>query len=279
MASAIAVTFSILILTFMLAQYLSTTFPNQMQAAELQHSLSVENQFESLQTNIALEVQHPSTQIAVTTPVSLSGYGVPPFGPASGSTLSAPLQGVDNASFEIESGGTSYFEGFSAGLTDVLNNRYSAAETVDYEEGALVLGNAGGSTMLSGPDLTINPASGGGLYVNLVLVQFLPRNLTTSEGYGTVGVETWLVSESTVNFATPSVNGAPSQSQFLTIGTLYPQAWLEWIADNPSIFLSGGSSTCGPTVGATLPVCQVTATMQDAQLTFTAATVGITMNA
>lgn len=503
-ASAIATTFTILIMTFMFAQYLADTFPNQMQAAEQQHTIQAETQFETLQSNINLEVEHPGNHVSVTTPVALSGQGVPPFGPPAGSILKQDAANADNATLgiqvttgtssgptwntanmcgggsppnwdncnaggsgsspsncgphsgtgtgwnyinynlsymdleghawqvggsqdcvflnisgshndiEIKLGGshevvtlievegnynfidlniggsatygnfvylfgqhntynltaggsslnvntyfvgynpaalscpfqslantdafnilsaggtnilqnltwyyatpppsstayhltgmpgggvtdqlgwqnvtgpgtiscafqqqvtTTYTEQYVAGLSDTLQNRYSAGATLDYEEGAVILGSQGGSSMLSGPLITVNPTGNGGYTVALTLVQFLPVNMTTQAGYGTAGVKTWLVSESTAVLVGAS-SATASLSQFLNITTLYPQAWVTWAAEYPTVMTGGGTISQCHAIGGSLPSCSVYIPIADSQVSLTLATVAITL--
>lgn len=100
-ASAVATLFIILLIAVMLANYLSVTFPNQMQSQEFQHTLQVGDEFLQLQANINTEIAHPGSDIALTTPVDLAGQGVPPFGPPAASSLVGTPSTVDNATYEI----------------------------------------------------------------------------------------------------------------------------------------------------------------------------------
>lgn len=494
-ASAIATMFVLLIVVLMFSEYISTTFPVQMQNAEFNHDLLVENQFDELQANIQSEISHPNLKVPITTPISMSGVGVPPLGPPAGSTLASSYGSLDNVTFGITTlsghasppiwntstcwcdscsggvpnwqactsgasnacaltsnvinynisytdleghpwlvsgsgdcnyinvsgshddlkislsgghevsnviviqgnyddidlviggrasegttvelfgehntynltavgsnldvntlligyapgatscpwqagassdaynilapGGTNvdqnvtwyyqtpppasssfqqvllpgsahgsndylgtqnitgpntigcaftgevantYQEAYIGGLEDALNNVYQAPITLSYEEGAVLVGNAGGSTMLSGPQISVLNSASGAASVSLTFVQFQPKNLTTERGSGVVGVETWLISESTVSFTGSSGTG---QSQSLLISTFYPQAWISWAGKYPSVFQSGGTSSCHA-YGGGLPVCSVQIPVTDSSLTITSATVGIT---
>jgi hypothetical protein len=88
-ASAIAVTFSLLILAVMIGQYTSNVLPGQMQAVEYQHTLEVENEFSQMQADILAEASNPTLPISITAPLAMSSGGIPPLGLPAGSTLYA----------------------------------------------------------------------------------------------------------------------------------------------------------------------------------------------
>lgn len=472
-------TFTILIMVFMLAQYLSTTFPATMEDQEFQHTLQVEDQFETLQSNVLLQVANPSREIPVTTPISLSGSGAPPFGPPAPSTLAPSVPNEDNITlnytttegsgtsptwnisnfcgvganwyqtcnfggsnncgassayinynlsyedlegnhwqiggssdcvflnisgshndiylqmggsheggvvivvqgnynfldvdlggsaiygenvwmfgqhnvYNLTAGGSNldvntYFVGFNpsmptcpyqntsntdsfnivsaggtnilqnltwydlvgwstayhqtgmpgggasdhlgwsnisasiscafgsstvvtypehdvAGLLDTLDNQYLPHATFDYEEGAVVEGQASGAVMVSGPDLTYTPMPSG-YAVSLTLVQFIPKNLTTEAGYGTVGIQTWLISETT-----EKTSGG---GMFLSVTTPYASAWKEWVAANPAVFPNAPILSSCYFLPGSLQVCTLNIWMVWASLSLTQAVVGI----
>jgi len=83
-ASAIAVTFTLLILALMIGEYTANVLPQQLQTAEYQHTLQVENEISQIQADILAEAANPSLPVTVTAPVQMASQGVPPLGlPAS----------------------------------------------------------------------------------------------------------------------------------------------------------------------------------------------------
>jgi hypothetical protein len=272
-ASAVAVTLVILILVFMLAQYLSVTFPSQMQTQELEHTVEVENQFEALQDDIQVEVAHSNRLIPVTAPISLSGQGVPPFGPPSPSSISPAVPSEDNISLGLSGvggSGLTYPEHYFGGLLDTLNNHYMPTVTFDYEEGALVEGSSTGATMVSGPALVYSAVTGG-YAVKLTFVEFLPKNLTPQQGQGTIGIESWLVSE------TSQVSSAGST--YLNVTTPYSSAWTEWFSSLPQIFPYPPTTHNCYFLPGSLQVCTVQAELTYESLDLTSAVVGVTSTA
>lgn len=84
MASAIAVTFTLLILALMIGEYTANVLPQQLQTAEYQHTLQVEDEMAQIQADILAEAANPSLPVTVTAPIQMASQGVPPLGlPAS----------------------------------------------------------------------------------------------------------------------------------------------------------------------------------------------------
>lgn len=128
------------------------------------------------------------------------------------------------------------------GLSAQLNNRYGPVVSVNYEEGAVIVGSpTSDSTMLSGPMLAITAGPNGGSYVNLTLIDFQIGNLTVQQGQGVVGVQTWLVSESSEFFPTGSIAGSGNGNyiltnpQYLNVTTNFPGAWAGWARGYSSV--------------------------------------------
>lgn len=274
--------FGILIVAMMLANYLAVQFPAQEQAVEYQHTLQVGNQFLQLQSAIQAEVQHPSQPIVLTTPITLSDAGVPPLGPPRGSEFVAQPSSVDNAAYtvRITSGTTkTYSEGNFGGISDTILDAYQPQVTYTYEEGAVVAsGTSGSSTMLQGPAISVLPTIGGGYSVNVTLVQLQPVNLTIEQGSGTIGVETWLISESTLSLSKSSPGSTGfSGTQWFNISTTNPTAWTTWAASLPDIFPTGAVESGCYTYQVNQQVCTISMAVVDTQLTLVQATVGITL--
>ncbi len=85
--SAIATLFGLLIVISLISELGIAPLPTEEQNAELQHLLLVEDQMGELQSDILLEVSSPSIRPALTDPVALGSAPIPPFGPATGSSL------------------------------------------------------------------------------------------------------------------------------------------------------------------------------------------------
>ena len=98
-ASAIAVTFIILILVGGLANYLANTLPTQERAAEFQHVLQVENELKQLQADILAEAAHPQTPMSLAAPLVLGSPSLPPYGAPADSVLGLDPTGSMSSQF------------------------------------------------------------------------------------------------------------------------------------------------------------------------------------
>ncbi len=177
---------------------------------------------------------------------------------------------------------TDIFGGNFGGLSAQLSNRYSPVVSVNYEEGAVIVGNPiNDSTMLSGPQLSLMPAPGGGYYANLTLIDFQVQNLTVEQGQGVVGVQTWLVSESTEFFPTGTFsnlsngNYVLTNPQYLNVTTNFPGAWSTWARGYSSVVTSRPYiHDCFVQYNG-FNSCQVSIPFVDAGVYLTVATVGL----
>ena len=109
----------LLVVTF-IANYLTTTLPNQMQVNDLNHELQVENQLGRLQAVLEAASAANAIGAQLSQPISLGSVGDPPFANPDGATLSGvPGYGptAANSSYALTVlGGIGYFApgGFGA---------------------------------------------------------------------------------------------------------------------------------------------------------------------
>jgi hypothetical protein len=113
--AAVATILGLLLVVTFIANYLSTSLPNQMSINDLNHDLQVENQLGRFQALLHdLSVQG-DIGAQVTQPVTLGSQGLPPFadadsgsiGPLNGSNYSLSYQLTGPSAFEPPSTGTS----------------------------------------------------------------------------------------------------------------------------------------------------------------------------
>lgn len=116
-----------------------------MDTIEFDHTLQVENQFEQVQEDVISEIAHPHTPIALTSPITLSSAGVPPFGAPTVSTVSIVPSSSNRAYFNY-SLSTAQFDGptvFPSGNLCVLvactNALSNTAYTYNWQGTASVL--------------------------------------------------------------------------------------------------------------------------------------------
>ncbi len=148
---------------------------------------------------------------------------------------------------------STYFSTYLAGIRVHLNNRYIPPNDVVFDQGAVILGETdGGSIMLSPPSLSILKRSSG-LEVRLTLITAL-GSLTTTTGIGTSAVTSRVISENTFHLASGQQGNLFIRSPFyLNITTAFPQAWATFFKGLPSAFPYG--VTCLPPKGVPASQC------------------------
>jgi len=86
--SAVATILGLLLVVTFIANYLSTTLPNQMQVNDLTHELAVEDQLGRLQTMLYGASHGGAVGAQLTAPISLGSAGDPPFANPDGAVIS-----------------------------------------------------------------------------------------------------------------------------------------------------------------------------------------------
>jgi hypothetical protein len=101
--SAVATLLGLLLTVSFLATYVLGPLPSQMETAEFQHILQVENQLERLQARILAQALNPTVPLALASPVTLGSQAVPPFGaPSSGSISEEPAVSYTKTDYAVE---------------------------------------------------------------------------------------------------------------------------------------------------------------------------------
>jgi len=85
--SAVATILGLLLVVTFIANFLTTSLPNQMQVNDLNHELQVENQFGRLQAALEAASNAQAIGALVSQPISLGSAGDPPFANPDGATL------------------------------------------------------------------------------------------------------------------------------------------------------------------------------------------------
>ncbi len=91
--SAIATILALLLVVTFIANYLTTSLPNQMAINDLQRDLIVTNQVGRLTTLLQAVTSPPSIGVQVSQPITLGSSGDPPFAGSDGGSLSALANG------------------------------------------------------------------------------------------------------------------------------------------------------------------------------------------
>ena len=140
MASAIAVTFSLLILALMIGEYTANVLPQQLETAEYQHTLQVENEIAQIQADVLAEAANPALPVTVTAPVQMASQGVPPLGlPASTELYALP---APDSQFNL-----------------TYNDTLVSPVAVDWNHGSACFGSTGNGSCAASGAFTVYNAS------------------------------------------------------------------------------------------------------------------------
>jgi hypothetical protein len=105
----VATILGLLVVVTFIANYLSTTLPNQMSVNDLNRELLVENQLGRLQALLEDVALAGAVGAPVSVPVTLGSAGDPPFAGADGGSVSLGYQGT-NATFNYSVAGAASFQ-------------------------------------------------------------------------------------------------------------------------------------------------------------------------
>ncbi len=146
-----------------IANYLTTTLPNQMSVNDLDHVLQVENQLGRLQALLQQVSSVGAIGAQITQPVTLGSQGLPPFADADSGAIGALNGSSYSLSYSLEGpGGTviSPTVDYSAGINVHLYNTYAPAADIAFDSGAIVYAQPGGVPLLvDDPDLSVGHTS------------------------------------------------------------------------------------------------------------------------
>lgn len=233
----------LLVVTF-IANYLTTTLPNQMQVNDLNHELAVENQLGRLQA--VLEAASSSAVIGAqfSQPLSLGSAGAPPFGnPDKGSVAGGYLTGGLTVSYTVMSSSSSIpisMGGSPGGVVALqLTNAYIPSAEIAFDQGAVAFAQEGGYPLLvEGPSIS---------YTGSVATLWIPGftgSIGSTSGLGTVDLTFRLLSVQIFALPAPGYTLPASGSILVTIVTPYAQAWSQWFAASGT--LGGLPRSCTP---------------------------------
>ncbi|MGI0131531.1 MAG: hypothetical protein ACREDK_00305 [Thermoplasmata archaeon] len=92
--AAVATILGLLMVVSFIANYVLLQLPGEMSTVELEHEAQVENQLSRLQATVLAEAAHPSTLLALSSPVTLGSGSSPPFGPPTPGAISPEADAV-----------------------------------------------------------------------------------------------------------------------------------------------------------------------------------------
>jgi hypothetical protein len=106
--AAVATLLSLLLIVTMIASYLSTQLPAQMQVNDANHVIVVENQVSRFAASLEAAAAAGAIGGVVTQPISLGSAGEPPFSPADGASIGPGVHGAEMTAAFVASGGLTY---------------------------------------------------------------------------------------------------------------------------------------------------------------------------
>lgn len=138
--------------------------------------------------------------------------------------------------------GSTYYEQFGGGIDVKLNNRYSPAADVVYDQGAVILAQQDGTPVMVSPPRIVTTIVNGGIAANITLVNMI-GNLSAEGGVTTAAVTSQVLAVSSY-VVQPAAGLFLGGQFFLNITTYYPAAWANYFTSFPQAF--PGGSSCIP---------------------------------
>lgn len=244
---------SIMVFMTFLGMFTNQYVPIWMKENETNHMNNVVGQLSNLKSGIDMQVLNNNEQVAsapIYAPIQLHAEGVPVFasptlgalifisdGPVS--PLGSPFFNITFPYFVGSGGSIQYFTldksngGHTGGDLEFYGpNRYYVQQRVTYENGAIILNQSDGESVLAGFAIRI-VNNGGDISLKLTLTSLSGTNKTIG-GSGTKSITSTLEYTSYEKL-TNSSGGIVD----LTICSKYPDAWMSYFNALKADFLSG----------------------------------------
>ena len=231
---------SIMVFMTFLGMFTNQYVPIWMKENETNHMNNVVGQLSNLKSGIDMQVLNNNEQVAsapIFAPIQLHAEGVPVFAsPTMGVLAFTSDGGVGgpsvqiNYTYKVSGTGPSYkLNSTNGGLTGGSlefygPNRYYIQQNVTMENGAIMLKQVDGETILSGIAIRLVNNSGQ-LSVKITLTSLTGVSKTIG-GFGTKSITSTLEYTYYQKLANPS-----GYYLNLTINTKYPRAWSQYFSD------------------------------------------------
>ena len=246
--AAVATILGLMLLVVMIANFLTTTLPQEMRVNEANHLTAVENQVVTFGAILEAATEANAVGAVISQTISLGSVGVAPIAPPSGGSLAPAAVGSQIAVSYSIGAAPSYTpipQKYSAdGGTLAVNllNAYSPRAVVAFDQGAIAFAEPNGI-----PVLLVAPA------VNVTgtdLTVWLPEfygNLSTVVGHGPVELSARLLSVLDVNVPAGGYSLVGTTSVAVT--TAYAAAWVAYF-DSSTDEYPGLTVACAPAASA-----------------------------
>ena len=275
-ASTIGTIMALLVFLTFLGMFSNQYVPVWMKENEYNHMNDVVRQFSLLKMGITTLIENSEEGETASgpmyTPIQLHAEGIPIFATSTAGRLS--LTGES-------SGYPWYYVTFPYGSGDEFNdtngakvggslefygpNRYFVQQTLAFENGAIILNQTDGETVLQGAGMTFKVEEfGGELRVKMTQISMKSMNKTVG-GFGTKGISITLDYASYAKF-TNTTGGDLT----ISIGSKYGSAWSSYFTTLLSSYsfltTSDWSVSSSPTVIGSETFYDVTVTIEDVNL-------------
>ncbi|HTS33731.1 MAG TPA: hypothetical protein VMI55_07355 [Thermoplasmata archaeon] len=263
--SAVATLLGLLLVVTFIANYLTTQLPNQMQANDLSHEITVQNQIGHFDALLQAVSSAHAIGAEVTTPLSLGSDGEPPFAAPDTSYLSAPQNGTWaylNYTTTGTGGNTVVTTpvGLGQGLVAHLVNTYAPGAEVALVQGAVVYAELAANPIFSDPPAITAVASSSAVTALHIWIPEFVGSIPGTSGAMTANLVARLLSTNVVVVSSDThLTIAAGTSLTLTLTSQYAFAWYQY-------FLSqqwpGVTTTCAGFPGTTSTVTACSSTYQ-----------------
>ncbi len=240
-ASTVGTIMALMVFLAFLSMFTNQYIPVWMEENESAHMIIAYGQFSNLKQSIDMQILvgiiHGSSPVSIYTPITLGASGVPIFAAPTAGYLGAYNSiSYDNVSFSFNMNNVSVpmiydfrspLDTSTLGGTILLEapNRYYVAQTLAYENDAIILKQADGEHMKSDPQLIVH-RSGNDFDISYTQVD-LRGDDSRYVGFGTRGIQTTLgaVSSMTYNTITKVNETNHNVNFYINHTTRYKNAW------------------------------------------------------
>lgn len=241
--AAVATILGLMLLVVMIANFLTTTLPQEMRVNEANHLTTIENQVITFGAILEAATEADAIGAVISQTISLGSVGVAPVAPPSGASLAPAAVGSKVAASYAIGVPPSYTpipqkETADGGaLAVTLLNTYSPRAIVAFDQGAVAVAQPNGvPVMLVGPELNVT-----GTNLTLWLPEF-HGNLSTVVGQGPVELSARLLS--VLDVSVPAGGYSLVGTTTIAVTTAYAAAWLAYFDSSTSY--PGLTVTCAP---------------------------------
>jgi hypothetical protein len=157
LSSLITVAGVMAIILMVIGMIMNTLVPQWAKEDESEHMEEVLRNFINMRTNVQNLVENSDLEITATQLVKLGAAGNVPIGviPSSGTLSLNPLENVTEETIYRTSDELSLYAKGGGNIEYDAANYYFSDQTIVYEHGAVLLGQAAGAAMKAGPEFTV----------------------------------------------------------------------------------------------------------------------------